>query len=345
MDWRWTRGASLASFISALALAPARAQDAPTRAQLPPLSHTAVAFDDARRRLVVYGGLSGTDSLQGTWEWDDVRWRQVADSAASPLRRDGATMGYDPERRRLFMFGGWRGQPWSAGTFTPHCDTWTFDGRRWTRVGDGPCITDRVRNNSLVYDARRRVMLLVDGTPEIPPAATRPLRLWRWSSDSWQLVDSAGPRRRGWEQAVYDEARGVVVLPIFDGPDAGVWEWNGERWRAVTAAGAVPAARHVYGLAYDPRLRRVVMVGGQSFARPRVYFDDAWTWDGSQWTELPRVGDAAPIGRAGGALVSDARNQRLLYFGGYRGVPPLQELWQLDARGWRRLDAPADSTR
>ena len=336
------RAMTLAGAVLAFAPPTASAQDTQTRLQLPALSHTTVGFDAARGRLVVYGGLvpGNPELLQGMWEWDGNRWRQVADSASSPPRRDGATMGYDPDTRQLFLFGGWHGQPWSGGAFTPFCDTWTFDSRRWVRRNNGPCVTDRVRNNSLVYDTRRRVMLLFDGTPEIPPAETRRLRIWRWSNNAWVLADSTGPRRNGWEQAVYDEGRGVVVLPVFDGPDAGVWEWDGARWRSTPRTALGPAPRHVYGLAYDARLRRVVMVGGQSYSRPRVYYDDTWTWDGGRWAELPRVGDAAPIARAGAALVSDAVNKRLLYFGGYRAVPPMQDLWELDARGWHLWTAP-----
>src|SRR5688572_4191370 len=230
MPWEfpWSYRTALvvaAAVLITLPMPGAEAQNVPARLQLPPLSHTSVAFDASRSRLVVYGGLTpgNRDLLNGTWEWDGSRWRQVADSVSSPPRRDGATMGYDPDTRQLFLFGGWLGNPWSGGAFTPFCDTWTFDGRRWTRRNNGSCVTDRVRNNSLVYDARRRAMLLVDGTPEIPPADTRRLRLWRWSNDSWVLVDSSGPRRGGWDQAVYDERRAVVVIPVFDGPDAGVW--------------------------------------------------------------------------------------------------------------------------
>lgn len=340
--WSYRTALVLSAAVLTLPMQPAEAQNVPTRLQLPPLSHTSVAFDASRSRLVVYGGLTpgNRDLLNGTWEWDGSRWRQVADSVSSPPRRDGATMGYDPDTRQLFLFGGWLGNPWSGGAFTPFCDTWTFDGKRWTRRNDDSCVTDRVRNNSLVYDARRRAMLLVDGTPEIPPADTRRLRLWRWSNDSWVLVDSSGPRRSGWDQAVYDERRAAVVIPVFDGPDAGVWEWDGARWRSMPLSSLGPAPRHVYGLAYDARLGGVVMVGGQSYSRPRIYYDDVWVWDGSRWTELPTHGDAAPIARAGAALVSDAANGRLLYFGGYRAVPPLQDLWQLDARGWRLWTAP-----
>ena len=109
--------------------------------------------------------------------------------------------------------------------------------------------------------------MLVDGTPEIPGDSVRALRLWRWAGSQWSLLDSLGPRRSGWNRAVYDESRSVLVMPVFEGPDIGVWEWNGERWRKVVADG--PSPRHVHALQYDPRRQRVVLVGGQTFERLR----------------------------------------------------------------------------
>lgn len=96
------RAVTLSGAVLAFAPPTASAQDTQTRLQLPPLSHTAVGFDAARGRLVVYGGLvpGNPELLQGTWEWDGNRWRQVADSASSPPRRDGATMAYDPDTRQ-----------------------------------------------------------------------------------------------------------------------------------------------------------------------------------------------------------------------------------------------------
>jgi len=302
------------------------------RSNLPGLHHESVAFDRARNRLVVVFGAG--DSLNGTWAWDGSGWSIVADSAASPTWRYGATMGYDPEHRRLMLFGGWRAYPQAPSGFRMFCDTWAFDGARWSELSSGPCITARVRNNSLVYDTRRRTMLLVDGTPEIPGDSVRPLRLWQWGGTGWSIIDSLGPRRAGWNRAAYDESRAVLVFPVFEGPDSGVWEWDGSRWRHVVADG--PSQRHVHALQYDPRRRRIVLVGGQTFTRPSTHLADAWTWDGARWESLT-AGGGGPGARAGAALLDDSNNGRLLYFGGY-AAPPMrmsQELWFLEEAGWR----------
>jgi hypothetical protein len=341
MRLRWPRVAGLVASVAALSAASSglgaqrpRSDDT-LRVALPGLHHEAIAFDPVRSRVVLYEGL---DSLRSTWEWDHRAWRRTADSATGPLpARFGATMGYDPERRRMLLFGGWERPAVRGGASSRLCDTWAYDGRRWERVDDGPCVTDRVRNNGIVYDTRRRELLLLDGTPELG-VPVRPMRLWRWGDRGWVPLDSLGPRRTGWDRGVYDESRGVLVVPVFDGPDAGVWEWHGSQWHHAKPDSG-PRARQVYGLAYEQRSRRVVLVGGQSYSRPSTFLPDMWSWDGASWTEMPLGEGLTPSARSGGTLLRDGAGDRLLYFGGYQGPPMryIPELWSFDSQGWKRL--------
>ena len=305
------------------------------RAQLPGLHHESLAFDPARGRIVVF---AGSDSLQGTWEWDGSGWEMTADSASSPPVRIGAALGYDPASGRMLLFGGWTGNPWSGVPFAMHCDTWAYDGGEWVRVNADACITDRVRDNTIIHDAARNQLLLLDGTPEVPPATVRPLRTWRWASERWELIDSAGPRRSVWDAAAYDAARNVIVLPILNGPDTGVWEWNGDGWRRVVVAHG-PSDRQAYAFGYDAQRRQMILVGGQTLTRPATYHGDVWSWDGARWTDITETLGELPVARSGGWLLNDARNERVLYFGGYR-APPLEllrDMWALEITGWRRL--------
>src|SRR5688572_30652473 len=72
------------------------------------------------------------------------------------------------------------------------------DGRGSTRA---PCFTDRTRNASLIFDSRKRRMLLAEG-PAVADETARRLRLWEWKDDAWVLIDSLGPRRIGFSGAV-----------------------------------------------------------------------------------------------------------------------------------------------
>lgn len=89
-------------------------------AMLPPPRHDpAVALDEARARITMFGGSTKSGSsgfLSDTWEWDGGGWQQLALGNA-PGPRGGPTMAYDPLRRRLVMFGGY-------GTSGILGDTW-----------------------------------------------------------------------------------------------------------------------------------------------------------------------------------------------------------------------------
>jgi hypothetical protein len=314
--------------VTLIALLPAATRAQAPEPAMPALHGEAIVADAARGRVVLFGGRTPRGWLSGTWEWDGREWRRTVDSAASPPPRGGHALGYDGAGRRVLLFGG------MGGPSALYCDTWTYDGARWTHADARPCFTDRARNASLVFDSRDRRMLLAEG-PAVADEAARRLRLWAWKDDAWVLVDSVGPRRTGFSAAAFDDARGVLVVPVlFGGPDAGVWEWNGRDWSHVRAPG--PSTRQTYGLAYDARRRRVVLVGGQG-GRAGPYLDDEWTWDGARWSQTTRRRGATPAGRGGATLLRDVTGNGLLYFGGYSDSL-LADFWALDTRGWRRLE-------
>jgi hypothetical protein len=303
----------------------------------PPLHGEGVAFDVARSRLVLFGGIVvGGDRdgrpLAGTWEWDGRTWTVVDDSSARPAPRAGHAMTFDATNQRIVLFGG-RAIPGN----TPLCDTWAYEGRRWTRLIENDCPPGRSIDAQLLHVGPENPVVLLEG-PALPfDSAQRPLRIWGLREGGWRLVDSLGPRRSGFTRAAWDDARRRLVVPVlYGGDDPGVWEWDGKQWlqRAHDATSRTPSTRQTFALAFDPVRRTVVLVGGQGSSRG-PYLGDLWTWDGSSWTERS-VSAAAPAGRGGGHLLSDPAHRRLLYFGGYAEAV-LAELWALRDSSWSRL--------
>ena len=296
---------------------------------LPPLHGEAVAYDEARGRLIVFGGRTPNDWLQGTWEWNGRRWQRTLPAEGGPSPRGGHAMAYDAARQRAVLFEG------AQGTEL-HCDTWILERRSWTRMKEAGCITDRVRNAGLVFDSREGRMLLVEG-PSIGDEETGAARVWQWSGETWALAAQGGPQRTGFSAVAYDAARGVLIVPVlFGGPDAGTWEWDGKSWHRSDAM--PPSPRQTYGLTYDTARQQVILAGGQG-GRQGPYFDDVWAWDRAGWSPVEQSSQR-PAARGGGTLLTDARNARLLYFGGYN-TGLLGDLWSFERGMWRRVSGPA----
>ncbi|MBA2544918.1 MAG: hypothetical protein H0V17_35070, partial [Deltaproteobacteria bacterium] len=84
----------------------------------------AMTFDEARGRVVLFGGQLGPELFDDTWEWDGRAWTQVSIGAGPPSRSRFA-MTYDAARRRTVLFGGQN----KSGQLD---DTWEWDGETWT---------------------------------------------------------------------------------------------------------------------------------------------------------------------------------------------------------------------
>ena len=67
-----------------------------------------MVFDEARNRLVLFGGAvdySRSASLNDTWEWDGSAWTEVATPTDPPVRHD-LYLAYDSNRQKTVLYGG-----------------------------------------------------------------------------------------------------------------------------------------------------------------------------------------------------------------------------------------------
>lgn len=112
-----------------------------------------MAYDTARQRVVLFGGISAevTDVFDDTWEWDGTNWTKVADTGASP--RAGAAM--TSTGATLILHGGSGPDEVALG------DTWQWTAGEWTKLQEmGP--SARIEH-AMAFDRDRNRIVLFGG--------------------------------------------------------------------------------------------------------------------------------------------------------------------------------------
>ncbi|HXI03308.1 MAG TPA: kelch repeat-containing protein [Candidatus Saccharimonadales bacterium] len=163
--------------------------------------HHAMAYDDSRGRVVLYGGEDPWGGyFADTWEWDGTEWEERT-PPASPPARWGHAMAYDRSGGRTLLFGGVGGDLYG--------DTWEWDGTQWQEIT--PATSPAARAvHSMAYDARRQRVVLFGGGPQWdePYADT-----WEWVGGKWVAVSAqASPPGRVWHSLAYDASRDQMFL-------------------------------------------------------------------------------------------------------------------------------------
>jgi len=237
----------------------------------------AMAYDDARSQVVLFGGFRegfGLGRVNDTWVWDGTNWTQRFPSK-KPSARDEHAMVYDPAGRQVVLFGGFAGTwAWGEG-WVPLADTWVWDGINWTEKSPTNKPPARERH-AMAYDAARGQVVLFGGL-----GARGPLNdTWTWDGTTWTQKSPANkpPAREGHAMA-YDAARRQVLL--FGGDDSrtprllnDTWVWDGSNWVQQFPANS-PPARDSHAMAYDAARDQVMLFGGA----PGVgWVADTWVW-------------------------------------------------------------------
>lgn len=161
------------------------------------------AFDVARGRFVLFGGVQGTvtgrDAVYNTdtWEWDGRRWARF--DVPSPAGRTGHMMAYDAHARMVIVHGGVR----SADGGVPLTDTWGWTGERWQLLTmEGP----RARFAAAATAVDSGIVLFGPGARGTPP------NTWQWNGRSWRVIATGGPSARTFHHMTTDHARKRILL-------------------------------------------------------------------------------------------------------------------------------------
>jgi hypothetical protein len=284
---------------------------------LPPWRwQSAMAYDSARARAVVFGGsvYQGVPvgAMNDTWEWDGNQWWERSPSH-QPENRGAPAMAYDRERGVMVLFGG-------LGESASLDDTWLWDGDDWLEQSPSR-EPPAMYGGAMVFDTRRGVTVLFGGFGLAGALA----QTWEWDGSDWQNVTPSGdsPAPRLGAAMVYDEQRGVTVL--FGGNDSSnwyndTWEWDGNRWLELHPSSS-PDERSHGAFAYDKHRGVAILFGGErdDGGQP-LTLGETWEWDGSDWRRVPAASIGEPVEVTGAPMVYDEMNREMMLFQGAQYV-------------------------
>jgi hypothetical protein len=301
----------------------------PTDTSPPARAHHAMSYDSARGKVVLFGGDTGTSTLDDTWEWDGASgtWTKRTPSGASPPARARHAMTFDSARAKVVLFAGDTGSSILQ-------DAWEWEGASgtWTERTPAGASPPARSSHAMAYDSARGKVVLFGGDTGAPVQDT-----WAWDGASGTWTDrtptGASPPARHSHAMAYDSARGRVVL--FGGdtgtPMQDTWEWDGARgaWTNRTPTGGSPPARAMHAMAYDEARGRVLLFGGHTCSG--CILQDTWEWDGESgtWTDMAPTG-ASPPARDSHAMAYDSARGTVVLFGGYGGEFPPKDTWEWD---------------
>lgn len=182
-----------------------------TKIMTPPTgrSGAAVAFDEVRGEVVLYGGFAGQE-LAETWTFKGDAWAKHS-LAQPPPALAQASMAFDAARKETVLFGG------RVASEPPDISskTWIWSGTDWTPRDTVVGPTARYAA-AMAYDSVRQRIVLFGGTGGVTPEGDT----WEWDGEAWLLTASAGPPPRSGAAMAYDPTRRHMVL--FGGLGMGV---------------------------------------------------------------------------------------------------------------------------
>ena len=274
----------------------------------------AYAYDTVYSRFVRYGGNInfGTVVDSSTNTLRDTNWRFMP-SPFRPSPRSLTAFRRDPARGGIVFFGGLT--EFSTGnSITYNADQWRYSGDQgWSRISafadPGECVTP-----SSAFDTDRQVLVVLCGGQDV----------WEWDGEAWKTFNPKPvPDFRRFAAIAYDQNIKKTVL--FGGYDNinyrnETWTWDGTVWTRLKP-NKQPGHRAQMAMWYDTRAKKTILYSG--VGRPNLdehvtRYEDMWSFDGTNWTEMSKTG--APGIRFGAQVAIDPRDGKVVLFGGIRAT-------------------------
>jgi hypothetical protein len=274
----------------------------------PPRTDAAMAYDPARKSLIVFGGTAATYTYYGmpdvfadTWEWNTGtrKWTQLF-PAVSPSKRSGHGMATDSARKKIILYAGY--DP-NAGMYPPYTDPNKNDVWEW----DGASSTWTNRTPTLLAS--------------MPTGGTYPTMVFDEGRKKLVLLETAG--------GYYGPGYGY-------GSSAGdYWEWDpaGGAWSQKVTGEMLNGGLYDATVSYDSIRRRVVLLGTATTMYGNMNMS-TWELDssGPTWYARPPAGE--PSDRSYAAMALDNQRGVMVLFGGMLYGMATDETWEYSVTGW-----------
>ena len=224
-------------------------------------SKHAMAYDENRGVVVLFGGFSDSGPMDDTWEWNGSTWANHC-TCIHPSARFGHEMFYDPARQKVVLYGGYDEE-------TEFNDAWAWDGEgcRWDKIdlGKNPPTASYF---SLVRNPDQDSLLAV--LSEYPGGT------WELKNDQWTKLPvgfEADDRVR--TTTVYIPTHKEFM--VFGGKSENInlndtWLFNGDRWTQYVTQNQ-PSIRSDMVIWYDQIRARVMLFGGSN---GNIRLNDMW---------------------------------------------------------------------
>jgi hypothetical protein len=218
----------------------------------------AMAYDEKRGTIVMYGGKNSNGNLADLWEYDGSNWRRLC-PVCNPAARYGHKMFFNSELEMIVMYGGQLG---GVG----YTEAWTWDGNAWNYLTIDTS-SPGIFNAPLIHlpEQGRSISFMpgdYGGT-------------WIWENTTWSKLDlPLQPPLRNEAVFVYDPMANASVLyggrADHDLYFNDTWVLEGNTWSPIKIARA-PQLRAQAAAFYDPIRQSIIIYGGS--INHRIYSD------------------------------------------------------------------------
>ncbi|MEL6184055.1 MAG: hypothetical protein AAFU79_05465, partial [Myxococcota bacterium] len=168
----------------------------------------AMAYDEARGRLVVFGGCADLfcegELPRDTWELVEGRVWERRELTEAPPGRNGGQMFYDPRGRRMLLFGG----STDITSDSPLADVWAYDGEEWTQLAEAnPELNGRFPSSEFIRSSGTLVV-----TQFGPDLDRTEVHLFDGATWSRAAETGLAPFQRLSAQMFYDRSRDEIAF-------------------------------------------------------------------------------------------------------------------------------------